>query len=308
MNIKDLIKSIDPNVITEETATVIAEAFERAVDEKTRERVELEVQNELEKLDESHAAKLEKLVKAIDIDHYNKLQQVVEHINNDHAAKLARIIKRYNRSINERAQHFSNKLVGELSNYLDLYLEKSIPSLQLEQAVANTHARNMLDRIKKIISVDPEYINEGVKEALVTGKSTIDKLKGQLNESIKQNIKINNDLKMARSALVLEQMTHNLPQRKKEYVHRLLGNKDADYIEENFNYVVEMFEKDELESAEYATNTATARAITRDVAPAKTSILEESTSTPPPASASGVTGYLTALKQQDKFATSSTAK
>ena len=31
MNIKELIKSIDPNVITEETATVIAEAFERAV-------------------------------------------------------------------------------------------------------------------------------------------------------------------------------------------------------------------------------------------------------------------------------------
>jgi hypothetical protein len=308
MNIKDLIKSIDPTIITEETATVIAEAFERAVDDKARERAELEVQNELKKLDENHAAKLEKLVQAIDIDHYNKLQQVVEHINDDHARKLSRLMKRYNKVINERAQHFSNKLVGELSNYLDLYLEKAIPALQLEQAVANTHARTMLDKIKRIISVDPEYINEGVKEALVTGKSTIDKLKGQLNESIKENIKINQELKMSQASLVLERKTHNLPQRKKEYINRLLGNKDAEYIEENFNYVVEMFERDELESAEVVTDRATARAITRDVTPAKTSILEESLSTPPVASAMGVTGYLTALKQQDKFATSSTAK
>ncbi len=308
MNIKELIKSIDPNVITEETATVIAEAFERAVNEKAQERVELEVQNELTKLDERHASKLEKLIQAIDVDHYNKLQQVVEHISEDHARKLTRVIKRYNKVINEKAQRFSNKLVGELSNYLDLYLEKAVPALQLEQAVANTHARTMLDKIKRIISVDPDYINEGVKEALVSGKSTIDKLKSQLNESIKSNIKINQELKTTKASLILEQRTHNLPQRKKEYISRLLGNKDADYIEENFNYVVEMFEKDELESADVAIDRANAAAITRDIAPAKTSILEESASAPSPASAGGVTGYLTALKQQDKFATSSTAK
>ncbi|KAF2377249.1 hypothetical protein BSN82_17895, partial [Acinetobacter baylyi] len=111
----------------------------------------------------------------------------------------------------------------------------------------------------------PEYINEGVKEALVNGKSTIDKLKSQLNESIKENIKINQDLKTAQASLILEQKTHNLPQRKRDYVARLLGNKDAEYIAENFNYVVEMFEKDELESADIAIDRANAAAITRDI-------------------------------------------
>lgn len=302
MNIKDLIKNIDPDVITEETATAIAEAFEQAVQEKSKAQVELEVKNALLKIDEDHSAKLQKLIDAIDIDHTNKLQKVVDAISENHAIKLKRVLKKYDKLVDERAQQFSSKLVGEISNYLDLYLEKAVPSFQLEEAVANTYAKNTLSRIKKLISIDPEYINENVKQALVTGKTAIDDLKSQLNEAVKDNIKINQELKNTKATLVLESKIKDLPQRKKEYVARLLGNKDARYIEENFNYVVEMFEKDELESADTATENATARAVTRDVAPAQTSIIEESSENNTDGDFSSVSGYLTAMKQQERFA------
>lgn len=304
MNIKELIKSIDPDVITEETATVIAEAFEKAVEEKAKARVELEVKNALINLDEEHAAKLQKLIDAIDLDHTNKLQQVVSAINENHAAKLKTVLRKYDTLVEERAQQFSSKLVGEISNYLDLYLEKAIPSLQLEEAVANTYAKNTLSKIKKLISIDPEYINENVKEALTTGKRAIDDLKSQLNESVKDNIRINQELKQTKAALILEAKAKDLPQRKKDYVTRLLSNKDAQYIEENFNYVVEMFEKDELELADDVTENATARAVTRDVAPAQTSIIEESVSSTDSSRDDSVSGYLTIMKQQEKYSVS----
>lgn len=304
MNIKELIKSIDPDVITEETATVIAEAFEKAVEEKAKARVELEVKSALINLDEEHAAKLQKLIDAIDLDHTNKLQQVVSAINENHAAKLKTVLRKYDTLVEERAQQFSSKLVGEISNYLDLYLEKAIPSLQLEEAVANTYAKNTLSKIKKLISIDPEYINENVKEALTTGKRAIDDLKSQLNESVKDNIRINQELKQTKAALILEAKAKDLPQRKKDYVTRLLSNKDAQYIEENFNYVVEMFEKDELELADDVTENATARAVTRDVAPAQTSIIEESVSSTDSTRDDSVSGYLTIMKQQERFSVS----
>ena len=304
MNIKELIKSIDPDVITEETATVIAEAFEKAVEEKAKARVELEVKSALINLDEEHAAKLQKLIDAIDLDHTNKLQQVVSAINENHAAKLKTVLRKYDTLVEERAQQFSSKLVGEISNYLDLYLEKAIPSLQLEEAVANTYAKNTLSKIKKLISIDPEYINENVKEALTTGKRAIDNLKSQLNESVKDNIRINQELKQTKAALILEAKAKDLPQRKKDYVTRLLSNKDAQYIEENFNYVVEMFEKDELELADDVTENATARAVTRDVAPAQTSIIEESVSSTDSSRDNSVSGYLTIMKQQEKYSVS----
>lgn len=302
MNIKDLIKNIDPDVITEETATAIAEAFEQAVQEKSKTQVELQVQNALMKIDEEHAAKLQKLIDAIDIDHTNKLQKVVDAINENHAIKLKKVLKKYDSMVEERAQQFSNKLVGEISNYLDLYLEKAVPSFQLEEAVSNVYAKNTLAKIKKIISVDPEYINENVKEALTTGKKAIDSLKAQLNESVKDNIRINQELKNVKASLILESKIKDLPLRKKEYVSRLLGNKDASYIEENFNYVVEMFEKDELESAESVTENATARAVTRDVSPAPTSIIEEGFESSNSDTNSSVSEYLTAMKQQERFA------
>ena len=194
MNIKDIIRGLDPEVITEETASVIAEAFETAVNEKSKAQVELEVKNALIKIDEEHAEKLQKLIDAIDIDHTSKLQNVVNAINENHAIKLKKVLKKYDGLVEERAQQFSSKLVGEISNYLDLYLEKAIPSFQLEEAVANTYAKNALDKIKKIISIDPEYINENVKAALTTGKTAIDDLKSQLNEAVKDNIKLNQNL------------------------------------------------------------------------------------------------------------------
>lgn len=303
MNIKDIIRGLDPEVITEETASVIAEAFETAVNEKSKAQVELEVKNALIKIDEEHAEKLQKLIDAIDIDHTNKLQNVVNAINENHAFKLKKVLKKYDGLVEERAQQFSSKLVGEISNYLDLYLEKTIPSFQLEEAVANTYAKNALDKIKKIISIDPEYINENVKAALTTGKTAIDDLKSQLNEAVKDNIKLNQNLKTAKAAIILENKTKELPSRKKEYVTRLLGNKDAAYIEENFNYVVEMFEKDELETTDAAASTATARAVTRDVSPVQTSIIEESFE-PTERDNDSVSGYLTALKQQEKYTAS----
>ena len=76
MNIKSLLEKIDKNVISEETATAIAEAFEVAVNEKVDSRVKLEVENATSKIDEDHAEKLKKLLEAIDTDHTSKLEKV----------------------------------------------------------------------------------------------------------------------------------------------------------------------------------------------------------------------------------------
>jgi hypothetical protein len=65
-----------------------------------------------------------------------------------------------------------------------------------------------------------------------------------------------------------------------------------------------MFEKDELELADDVTENATARAVTRDVAPAQTSIIEESVSSTDSTRDDSVSGYLTIMKQQEKYSVS----
>jgi hypothetical protein len=57
MDIASILKTVDKNVLTEETASAISEAFTSAVEEKVQTKLSLEVESALLKQDEEHAGK-----------------------------------------------------------------------------------------------------------------------------------------------------------------------------------------------------------------------------------------------------------
>jgi hypothetical protein len=269
MDIASILKKVDQHVLTEETASAIAEAFTKAVEEKVQTKLSLEVESALLKQDEEHAGKLSHLIEAIDKDHSEKLKKVVDAINENHTGKLADLANMYKKSLHEKAESFSNKLVEELSNYLDLYVEKNLPQQQLEEAVNNTYARKQLEKIKSMLQVDPEAINEGVKNVLSEGKTQIDELQVKLNESYKDNQELTKELQKIKSSLVLEHKTRGMNSSKRDYLVKILSDKAPSYIEENFNYVVEMFEKENLDKRSALVNEAKQTAVSKDVKPAQ---------------------------------------
>ena len=272
----EILKQVDESVINEETAKAITEAFDTAVDEKVSARVTLELESALSKQDENHANKLKTLLEAIDTDHTDKLQKVVNALTENHTDKLKNIISFYRKAINEKAEKFSGKIVSEISNYLDLYLDKNVPNLQLEEAVQNTYARKQLDKIRELVGIDPDYINESVKSVVSKGKSKIDDLNEKLNEAYKENHVLAEKLKLNETAVLLEKKTKGLPSAKKEYILNLLNDKDSSYIEENFKYVVEMFERSEEEKSSDLVQEAKKKALSGDVKPFAQSVIKES--------------------------------
>jgi hypothetical protein len=277
MNISAILKSIDNSVLTEDTATAIAEAFEQAVNEKVSSQVGLEVEKALNEQDVDHATKLKSLLEAIDTDHTNKLKQVVESVSQNHAGKLQKVVNYYRNAINEKAETFSAKIVSEMSNYLDLYLDKIVPREQLAEAVANVSARQQLEQIKKIVSFDPSSLNEDFKKIVIQGKSKIDALQAKLNESYKENIELNEDLKTAQASLLIEQKTKGMSSSKKEFIAKILNDKTPEYINENFNYVVNMFEREERSVANDLMSEASKTAVSKDAkVPKAPEIIKES--------------------------------
>ena len=274
----EILKQVDESVINEETAKAITEAFESAVEEKVNARVSLEVESVLTKQDEDHASKLKKLLEAIDTDHTNKLQTVVNALTENHTDKLKNIVSFYRKALNEKAQKFSTNIVSEISNYLDLYLNKNIPNLQLKEAVQNTYARKQLDRIRELVGIDSDYINESVKSVVSKGKSKIDELNEKLNESYQENHTLLEKLKINETAVLLEKKTKGMPSSKKEYIFNLLNDKGSSYIEENFNYVVEMFERGEEDKTSDLVQEATNKAFSRDASVPKKNTINESAS------------------------------
>lgn len=292
----EILSQVDSSIINEETAKAITEAFEAAVNEKVNSRVELKLESTLSKQDEEHAVKLQKLLEAIDSDHTDKLQKVVNTITENHTGKLEKLVSFYRRALNEKAESFSNKIVNEISNYLDLYLEKKVPSLQLEEAVANVYARKQLSKIREMVGIDPETINEEVKTMIAEGKKKIDELNEKINESYKENHQLLRQVKKNTTSIVLEQKTKGMPATKKQFVLNLLNDKDSSYIEENFNYVVEMFERSEGEKATVLVEEAKKKAFSLKASvPTKTVVNESKTTETGVESFTPVLGYLKEL-------------
>lgn len=248
MKINDVLDQIGSDVLTEDAKTALVEAFDDSVNKQVTERLEIEVQGAMERLDEQHAEQLEGLLGTIDRDHTAKLQAVLEKIDTEHTEKLKYLIRQQRKTLNEDAKGFKGSLVKQLSNYLDLYLEDAIPKREIAEAVTNKQAQRTLREIKELVAVDEEFINDTIREAVSDGKKQIDQLKTELNEAVKQNISLNQTVKTSGASLLLEKSTGSFSKEKKDYVVRVLKNKSPDYITENFEYVVKMFDKDTTES------------------------------------------------------------
>jgi hypothetical protein len=314
MDFKQILKDQFKDLITEETLTAVHEAFEAAVEEKANKRAELQVEAAVTKLDDDHAQKLSQLIESIDEDHTTKLQRLVESIDFDHAQKLKKVVERlddkytgmlkqviekYETTLKEEAETYRNRLVDEISNYLDLYIDKTLPKEQISEAVENIRARKVVHQIRQLVGINEEFINDEVKEALVDGKKTIDSLKKELNEALEKNTKINHELQKVEASFLLEQKTKELPDSAKAYVTKLLKGKSPEYIQENFQYVVEMFEKEITEQEEKAQDTISQR-IVESVDRPEAITESEVVSTPEPAKADpSVGGYLSEMKRLD---------
>lgn len=319
--IKNILSEQFKDLITDETLSTIEEAFNQAVEEKSKEKIQLESENLKQKLDGDYTAKLEQLVEKIDTDHTAKLKKLVEAIDTDHAVKLQKLVKgidekhtkmleqvveKYEGQIAEEAKGFQERLVEEVSNYLDLYVEKAVPTEQISEAVQNIKAAKQLNQIRQIIGISEEFVDAEVKEALVDGKKTIDSLRAELNEALKENAELNQRANKAEATIILEQKTSDMPSAKKQFVTKLLGNKAPQYIEENFQYVVEMFEKETQEEVDEIKESVKNQFINAPKVD-RPQIIEEQKQfnneiDRDSSSGEGVSGYLNEMKKLNRFA------
>lgn len=256
--IENILNEQFKDLISEETLSAVKEAFVQAVDEKAKEKIQLETENVRQQLDETYTTKLQTLVEKIDQDHTTKLKKLVEAIDTDHAIKLQKllsavdkkhtgmlkqVVEKFEGETKTEAKLFQERLVEEISNYLDLYIDKTIPKEQISEAVQNIKAGRQLEQIRQIVGISEEFVDSEIKEALIDGKKTIDSLRSELNEALKTNAELELKANKAEATNILKERTADMPAAKKQFVSRLLGNKTPQYIEENFSYVIEMFEK-----------------------------------------------------------------
>lgn len=245
--ITEQLKKVADDVLSEDTLSEIEAAFNESVESKAEELAQLRVEKALVEQDEEHAVKLEKLLEAIDADHTNKLHRVVAAIDKNHSQKLVSLVEKFRGELDQDAGMFKESIVDNISNYLDLYIEKAIPVEDIKQATKNKHAVAVLESLRKNLSIDNALQNEQVREAVMDGKQQIDEARKTAEQLAEQNKEMSLQLEQQQAELALEKLTDGLPAAKKRHMEKVLTGKTAEFINENFQYTLDMFEKSEAE-------------------------------------------------------------
>jgi len=239
-DIKTTLEESTKGLLSEEALNEIEAAFNAAVNE----RAGLHVESALAKQDEDHAGKVQQLLEAIDDDHTKKLNHIVGAVTNNHTHKLKTVVEKYQRELNESAGDFKESLIGTVSDYLDLYLETAFPKDMMNEAVANKRSDNVIGELRKILAVDMALAKDEIKDAIVDGKQQIHEASNKLDQFEKENITLRNELAYTKASQVLGELSAKLPEHKKKYIRKVLGDKTAEFIVENFNYTLELFDKE----------------------------------------------------------------
>ena len=276
-DITNLLKEATKDLLTDETLKAISEAVEK----KAEDKVQLAVEAALVKQDEEYAEKLEKVLEAIDADHTEKLDKIVGRLDESHAVKfqhaikvldeshsekLVNIVKLYENALKTEAEQFKSTLVEQLSNYIDLYIDKAIPAQQIAEATENARSRKIVNEVKRLVGLSDEFVNENIKEALLDGKKQIDEANEETEQVRKQLALVTEKAEALEKQIYLENKLANFPAAKKEYMLRVLSEKKMEAIKENFNYVSEMYDKKEEDEMETLKESATVKTKHVDVA------------------------------------------
>lgn len=264
-DIKAILKEATQDLLSDEVLKEIENAFNTSVNEK----VQVHVTKALTEQDEDYSKKLETLLEAIDADHTLKLQKVVEAIDANHAEKLKNIVEKYSKVIKEEASKFKNDTINNISTYLEAYIDETIPAEEIKDAVKNKRAFEILGQIRNILGVDAALAKESVREAVIDGKNQINEASKKLEAVTKELAAAKAQLAAREAELTLEKKTASLSPRKRDYVNKVMNGKSAQFITENIDYALSLFDKTEKERLqnikEEAVTEATAAQIDRPV-------------------------------------------
>jgi hypothetical protein len=243
--LKSIFESVDKEILSEDTLKAISSLIEEKVNAKAEERIELEVENAVKAQYAKFKTVSEKAIASIDADHTNKIKMVVNAIMEDYDQKLLTVHEGYKNVIANTAIKHRDTLVESVDEFLDLYIEKNIPKQEIEEAARNQYALKAIEEARKILGVDEKYMQNNFKEALVDGKRQMDTL-------LKENEELRKAKLISENKKVLAEKTANLPVEVARFVRSRLEGKSTRFIQENFEYVMDMYGRQEQKAKQSA--------------------------------------------------------
>lgn len=263
------------NLLNEDVAGILGEESMNAIQKAFDDKVALAEEAALLKQDAEYAEKLQHLLTTIDENHTSKMKQVVVALDKDRTQKLLQVAKKYERVLNEDAAQYKKQVVGAISAYLDAFLEESVSQSDLQSAVKNTTAMNVLSNLRKVLAVDSVMMKESVQAAVLDGKQQLDSLVEENQKLKKQYQLLEKNFNNIRINALIEEKISDMSDDKKNFIRKTLKDKSYDFVTENFDYVSKLFDKKAKEQVKNITEEAKKKSSNLDFIQESTEIKQQ---------------------------------
>lgn len=276
VNVKDLLPKELLEAVSETGLATLQEAFDKLVESKVSEQIATAVKSAEVSLDAALTERMQKLVTKLDENAKINLVKVVNKINENHQAEIADVKAKAVRRINEmrenankaiatlkesyenkaaqEAEMFRESITKELGKFIVENVDKCIPYEQIQSAVKNTKAIELLESFKQLLNFEEVYNSEALKRPILEAYNRIEDGKKEISSLNEENESLKAELAEAKAVIAEAERKAYLAKRLAEipskdqrmFVERVLEKASLQFIKENFEYTVKQYRTNSL--------------------------------------------------------------
>ena len=271
VNVKDLLPKELLEAVSENGLATLQEAFDKLVESKVSEQIATAVKSAEVSLDAVLTERLEKLVAKLDENAKINLVKVVNKLNENHQTEMAEVKAKAVKRINEmrenankaiatlkesyemkaaqEADSFRESITKELGKFIVENVDKCIPYEQIQSAVKNTKAIELLESFKQLLNFEEVYNSEALKRPILEAYTRIEDGKKEISSLNEENESLKAELAEAKAVIAeaerkayLAKKLAEIPSKdQRMFVERVLEKASLQFIKDNFEYTCKQY-------------------------------------------------------------------
>lgn len=258
-------------VLTENEINEIKQEFDK--------QVQIAVESALHQHDEESIEQVKALESQINEAHKIQLTNLMKKADKAYNTRLDKVKAAYENIINTDASKFKRTLVENIEKMIDKHISDILPYETIKEAARNKTAMLVLEGLRQQLCVDSALMRESIRKPMLEAKDYMRGASEYIKNLKKKNTALTEQLNRSRADLLIENVVSTLPEDEAKHMRLMLEGKDAKFVSEQSEYILNLYKKGKAERRENLRKQAASRKTiteakrTRDLLPTKGSRL-----------------------------------
>lgn len=220
-------------LLSEEQIALVKAEFDK--------QVEIAVESALHAYEDDAIKEIEKTLNMQSEMHIQKLIQLKEKAIKSQKILKENLSKKYTDLILKDADKYKTKLANTIEEFITENFNKVVPYKLVAEAAKNKTASIVLTSLREQLAVDTAFSKKAISAPVIDLNNKLGNTIKLIKHLKEENNKLANEAKQNKSKLIIEQHISSLPSNAANHMRRMLQGKDEQYINENFQYILDLY-------------------------------------------------------------------